>query len=181
MAARQISCCFDTRRRHRFGPRKAACGVLWVRTQCCKIGYVGGFSDAELTGSKAVHFALSTFRVRLRARCGSSKLDGSFVSGRPERCAKHPCADESGVARRESGKAAPRRWVALLCLWAAHHWPQRVAIAARGTPRHAPVRGGAGAAAIGLPLSVGGAIISATPWSPRPKHHRKKKQRHRLC
>ena len=63
----------------------------------------------------------------------------------------------------------------------AHHWPNRIVIAARGTPRHATVRGGAGATAIGLPLSVGGAIISAVPWSPQPQTHRKKKQRHRLC
>ena len=110
-----------------------------------------------------------------------SKFLGSFVPGRPERCAKNRCVNESGVARRESGKAAPRRWVALLCLWAAHRWPQRVEIAARGTPRHATVRGGAGATAIGLPLAVGGAIISAVPWSPQPQNHRKKKQRHQLC
>ena len=115
------------------------------------------------------------------SKTGFQNFLGSFVPGRPERCAKHRCANESGVARRESGKAAPRRWVALLCLWGRTIDPKRVEIAARGTPRHATVRGGAGATAIGLPLAVGGAIISAVPWSPRPQTHRKKKQRHQLC
>ena len=101
-----------------------------------------------------------------------------LVSGRRERYAKDHCANGSSGAPRERGglPSGPQRPVALLCLWPAHHWPQRVDIAARGTPRHATVRGGAGAAATGLPLSVRGAIISATPWSPRPKHHRRKQQ-----
>ena len=107
-----------------------------------------------------------------------------LVSGRRERYAKDHCANGSCSAPRERGGAAPVAApapAALLCLWAVHHWPQRVDIAARGTPRHATVRGGAGAAATGLPLSVGGAIIGAETWSPPPQNHRKRKQRHQLC
>ena len=108
---------FDTRRPRPSWTGEAARGVLWVREQCCKIGCVGGCSDAVITECKD---------NRLRWRCLAPwralsnrvlNTHRSLVSGRPERYAKHRCANESGVARRESGKAAPRRWVALLCLW----------------------------------------------------------------
>ena len=54
---RAITDAAGMRPRRRLGAREAACGVLWVREQCCKIGYVGGFFDAVLTGTKAVHLA----------------------------------------------------------------------------------------------------------------------------
>ena len=107
-----------------------------------------------------------------------------LVSGRRERYAKDHCANGSCGAPRErgglpSGCPGPSACGIAVPL-AAHHSPQRVDIAARGTPRRATVRGGAGAAAIGLPLAVGGTIIGAETWSPQPKHHRKQ-QRHQLC
>ena len=43
---------FDTRRTRRIGPREAACGVLWVRAQCCRAGYVGGCLGTQLCALK---------------------------------------------------------------------------------------------------------------------------------
>jgi len=42
-----------TRPRHRFGPRKARCGFLWVRAQCCRLGYVGGCLGTQYTPSNS--------------------------------------------------------------------------------------------------------------------------------
>ena len=116
--------------------------------------------------------------VRASIRVGRNSRISSL---RPSRAlCKAPLRQRKVPAAQRRGCPPPRRWMALLCLWGAPLTPA-VEIAARGTPRHATVRGGAGAAAIGLPLAVGGTIISAAPWSPQPQHHRKKKQRHRLC
>ena len=114
------------------------------------------------------------------SKTGFQNFLGSFVQGRPERCAKHRCANESGVARRESGKAAPRRWVALLCLWGRTIGPSgsRSLLGGRlATPRFAAEQE---AQQSGCP-SRGEVPISAAPWSPRSKNHREKKQRHQLC
>ena len=157
-------------------------GSARVRAKCCRLGYVGDGLCGRTTGYKG-ECAIEMSKSREQNHTSKIRFQNHRIlrlrASRALR--KAPLRQRKVPAAQRRGCPPPRRWMALLCLWAAHHWSQRVEIAARRTPRRATVRGGAGAAATGLPLAVGGAIIGAAPWSPQPKHHRQKQQRHQLC
>ena len=79
-------------------------GAARVRAKCCRLGYVGDGLCGRTTGYKGeCAIEMSKSREQNHTSIIRFKTIGSFVSGRPERYAKHRCANASCVTRRESG------------------------------------------------------------------------------
>ena len=166
----------------RLGPRRFAGRVARVRLPCCRVFYVGGFSDAKLTGCKDSRLRRARWSPKPIERLNLGLVYGRILSLTTCRALrKAPLRQRKVAAARSAVAAPPSARLRKIAGCRGTNAPRR-------HQRSAPHRSGtlcsAGSEAVssGSPQGVAqSALLCNTTWSPPPKHHRKKKQRHRLC
>ena len=167
----------------RVGRRRFAGRVARVRLPCCRVFYVGGYSDTKLTGCKDSRLRRARWSPKPIERLNLGLVYGRILSLTTCRALrKAPLRQRKVAAARTARLPSPAPRLRKKQASAPQTRPD-----ATSDPHRIAL--GPSAARAARLVSSGGYIaahrvcvaLSSQPWSPRPKHHRKKKQRRQLC
>ena len=165
----------------RVGRRRFAGRVARVRLPCCRVFYVGGYSDTKLTGCKDSRLRRARWSPKPIERLNLGLVYGRILSLTTSRALCKALRQRKVAAARSAVAAPPSARLRKIAGCRGTNAPRR-------HQRSAPHRSGtlcsAGSEAVssGSPQGVAqSALLCNTTWSPQPKHHRKKQQRHQLC
>ena len=157
-------------------------GAARVRAKCCRLGYVGDGRCGRTTGYKG-ECAIEMSKSREQNHTSIIIVQNyRILRPRPSRALrKAPLRQRKVAAARSAVAAPPSARLRKIAGCRGTNAPRR-------HQRSAPHRSGtlcsAGSEAVssGSPQGVAqSALLCNTTWSPQPKHHRKKQQRHQLC